>query len=143
MKRVFFDTNVWLDVALQNPGLWQASKQSLECTDGGSIEPWVAWHTLSNGYYIVNKRADRQRAIDFVRDVLASATIAPVGHAEALRAAELAMNDFEDAMQLAAAEACAADAIVTRNAADFKVASIPVYTPEDFVAAFTPPASPP
>jgi predicted nucleic acid-binding protein len=143
MKRVFFDANIWLDVALQNPGLWEASKQSLESVGGEAIEAWVAWHTLSNGYYIVNKRADHDRAIDFVRDILASATVAPVGHREALRAAGLEMNDLEDAMQIACAEACAADAIVTRNVTDFKISTIPVYTPEDFVAAFAPPISPP
>jgi hypothetical protein len=98
---------------------------------------------LSNGYYIVKKRADRDQAIEFIRDLLASATVAPAGHREALRAAELAMNDFEDAMQIAAAEACAADAIVTRNVTDFKISTIPVYSPEDFVATFAPPASSP
>ena len=41
------------------------------------------------------------------------------------------MPDFEDAMQVAAARACGAQAIVTRNARDFQRSPIPAIGPED------------
>jgi len=45
------------------------------------------------------------------------------------------MRDFEDALQLAAAVACGAGVILTRNTADFKASPIPVMTPEEFLAS--------
>ena len=39
-------------------------------------------------------------------------------------------------MQAAAAEACAADFIITRNAADFARGTVPVHAPGEFLAKF-------
>ena len=51
---------------------------------------------------------------------------------EALRsAAALPMADFEDAMQVAAAQACGARYIVTRNVRDHKRSPIRAITPHD------------
>lgn len=53
------------------------------------------------------------------------------------------LSDLEDAMQIAAAAACQADVIVTRNIADFSASPIPVMIPEDFALRWAPtPPSP-
>ncbi len=46
-------------------------------------------------------------------------------------AAKLPMADFEDAMQVAAARACGAQYIITRNLADFRRSPIPAIAPRD------------
>ncbi len=44
------------------------------------------------------------------------------------------MDDFEDALQIVAAEGCRADVIVTRNFTDFAgKTAVRVVLPEDFV----------
>ena len=48
-------------------------------------------------------------------------------------AASLPMEDFEDAMQVAAARGCGATRIVTRNLKDYKKSPIPAISPEDAV----------
>ena len=45
-------------------------------------------------------------------------------------AAQLPLKDFEDAMQVAAAEACGADVIATRNVRDYTKAPIRAATPQ-------------
>ena len=51
---------------------------------------------------------------------------------EAIRyAAELPMPDFEDAMQVAAARACGARHIVTRNVTDYERSPIRAVTPRE------------
>lgn len=119
------DANVWLDVALQRPGLARASQDALN-----------AWHTLSNIYYIVRRAENRLRAETFIKAILASSLVITVTHTDALVAASLGMNDFEDALQVAAAQAHGADVLLTRNVADFAAAAIPIYTPEAFALAF-------
>ncbi|HSM36115.1 MAG TPA: PIN domain-containing protein [Longimicrobiales bacterium] len=54
---------------------------------------------------------------------------------EALRyAATLPLSDFEDAMQVAAARACGAEVIATRNVADSRSSPIPARTPGKLLA---------
>ena len=44
------------------------------------------------------------------------------------------MTDFEDAMQVAAARACGAMRIVTRNISDYARSPIPAVTPQEALA---------
>lgn len=75
-------------------------------------EPWnqgfVAVHTLSNAFYLIERQRTRAEAWEFIRDVLAWATVAEIGTADVARTQQMAMSDFEDALQIVAAEGCAA-----------------------------------
>ncbi|WP_419921773.1 hypothetical protein [Candidatus Poriferisodalis sp.] len=52
-------------------------------------------------------------------------------------AAGLPMDDFEDAMQVAAARACGARCIVTRNLRDYERSPIPAVSPQDLLSELT------
>jgi hypothetical protein len=43
------------------------------------------------------------------------------------------MSDFEDALQVSAAQACGADYIITRNGRDFVQSPLPALSPDDFL----------
>ena len=131
--RILLDTNVILDVAARRPGLFEGSHRALEKCERESHETLVAWHTLSNLFYILRRDEGPEKTFAFLRHLLTISTVAPVGHADALRAIEYGLNDFEDALQLSAAEGSHADAILTRNKADFgNPPNIAVLTPEEF-----------
>lgn len=131
--RVLLDTNVILDVALRRPGLFEGSKRALEKCDAESHEMHLSWHTLSNLFYILRRDRGAEKTVEFLRHLLSISTVAPVGHADAIRALGFGLNDFEDALQLSAAESCRADVILTRNKADFgNPPNIAVLTPEEF-----------
>lgn len=51
-------------------------------------------------------------------------------------AGRLTVGDFEDAMQVAAAIACGAEVIATRNLRDFRESPVPALTPADLVRSF-------
>jgi predicted nucleic acid-binding protein len=102
---------------------------------------WIAWHTLSNGFYIVRRETKALgEARRFAAELLLWCNVASVGTTEALAAESMNLSDLEDAMQIAAAQACQADVIVTRNTADFSTSPIPVMTPEEFVQQWGSPA---
>ena len=138
--RIFLDTNVLLDVCLKRAGAEGSSRVITACG-----EPWnegfLAMHTLSNAFYVIERQQSRQNAWDFIRDVMAWATLAPVSTPDVQRTMQLNMTDFEDALQIVAAEGCAADVIVTRNTSDFTgKTTIAIVLPEDFTDQ--PPAFP-
>ena len=91
-------------------------------------------HTLSNAFYLIERQRTRAEAWEFIRDVLAWATVAEIGTADVARTQQMAMSDFEDALQIVAAEGCGAGVIVTRNIRDFMGrTALRVVLPEDFV----------
>lgn len=132
--RLFLDTNVLLDVFLHRSGRAESLRVLAACVAPGN-EGWIAWHTLSNAFYIVRREtrsvAEAQR---FASELLQWASVATVGTADAVAAEQLKMNDLEDALQITAAQACQADAIITRNLGDFALSPIPVLSPDLFLA---------
>jgi predicted nucleic acid-binding protein len=131
--QVLIDTNVLLDVALMRPSFSPTSGEAIiRCGRPGNTA-FVAWHSLSNIYYIVRKQANSQTALQCVIDVLRWAKVADVGHEDALWAISHSTCDFEDALQVSAAKACCADIILTRNTSDFANSPVPAITPEAFL----------
>jgi len=59
--------------------------------------------------------------------------VAQTGTADLAAAAHLAMKNIEDAMQVAAALACNADAVATRNVRDYSKAPVRAMTPSQLI----------
>lgn len=131
--RVFLDTNVLLDVFLKRAGEPASARVIAACGEEWN-QGFVAVHTLSNAFYLIEKQRTRGEAWECIRDVLAWASVAEIATGDAARTQQMGMNDFEDALQIAAAERCGADVIVTRNITDFAgKTAVRVVLPEDFV----------
>jgi hypothetical protein len=73
------------------------------------------------------------KAQEAMAGILQAAAVATVGDAEAHRAINLGFSDFEDAMQAAAAEACAADVLVTRDPKGFAKSLVTVLSQDEFL----------
>jgi predicted nucleic acid-binding protein len=133
--RPFLDTNVILDIPLGREGA-RASEQVLELCGETSHLVFTSWHTLSTISYILAKARDHQTAKAFIGGLLDLVEIGPASTALARHALALGIDDLEDAMQVAVAEAVAADIIVTRNLRDFSRSPVAAISPEDFLVRF-------
>ena len=101
----------------------------------GVEQACIAWHTVSNVYYVArNEGAD---ALGFILDLLDWVDIAPTDAESVRYAAGLRMADFEDALQAAAADACDARFIVTRNLEDYADSPIPAVSPREALGALS------
>ena len=98
------------------------------------VGAFIAWHTVSNLEYIVKSAGTGRDARGFLRDLLEILEIAPTTSRNLVRALGLKMKDFEDALQAAAALACGAEAIVTRNVRDYRNSPVPAMTPKQVLA---------
>ena len=97
----------------------------------GPRRAFVAWHTLSNFYYLVTSARGDADTRDFLAELVRFVGVAPADAAAVHYAVSLPMADFEGAMQVAAARACGAQQIVTRNVGDFVRSPIPAMTPRE------------
>jgi predicted nucleic acid-binding protein len=132
--RVLLDTDVILDLMLDRPdfadvaaALWEANKQ-------GRFEGYISAITPVNVDYIARKLKGKDAAQQAIAELLASWRICTLDASALQSALVLGMRDYEDAVQHACATASQLDAIVTRNLDDYKGATLPVYSPADFLA---------
>lgn len=93
----------------------------------------VAWHTVSNVYYLLRGAQNDAKARNFVADFLHFMVVASGGTPSVRQALTLPMKDFEDALQVAAGISANADFIVTRNVQDFRRSPLPALTPSEFL----------
>lgn len=130
---VLVDTDVLIDVALDRAPFADDSGALLDALERRPGTGFVAWHSLSNFFYLVSPGTGKVRARDFLLELLRFVAVAPTTTNSFLRAATLDMPDLEDAMQAAAGLACDADAIATRNLSDFKHSPVRACAPAALV----------
>ena len=124
------DNNVLIDVALRRQPFFGPAVELLERLAQDPGRGFMAWHTVSTFYYIVQQTLGDERTRSIIAELSGFLTVPTVTHQSLLYSLSLPMTDFEDAMQVAAAQAAGAQHIVTRDERDFTNSPIPALTPE-------------
>ena len=132
---ILIDTDVLLDVALGRDPHAPTSRAFLNRAQAGPEEACLAWHTVSNFHYVVSGKQSDAEARAFILGLMDWVEIAPTNADSVRYAASLPMSDFEDALQVAAARACDARQIVTRNLRDYEGSPIQAVSPRDALDA--------
>ena len=127
---ILLDTDILIDVALDRQPHSAPAADLLERIRNGGEDACVAWHTISNFYYVTRRDIDADSRRDFILDLIGFVSMAVTDTESVRYAARLPMSDFEDALQAAAARACRARFIITRNIADYRQSPIPAIAPE-------------
>jgi len=132
--RLLLDINVLLDIAFKRPG--EGASAALIAACGRQYQGYLAWHTVATLAFLIERQDSVTIARGFIRDLLSWAEISPTTRADAVNALAWPMTDFEDALQAAAAVACGASWVITRNERDFTASPVPALNPEDFLARY-------
>ena len=133
--KVLVDTNVILDTLLQRPNLYENSKKVLQhCLF--SVQGVIAAHSFSDMFYVLHET--EKRSVEYCRNTIVKlCQTFEVCSVDKQRILDAALNseftDFEDSLQNECASYSDVDYIITRNSDDFKNATMPVITPEEFV----------
>lgn len=137
--RALLDTDVILDYLLEREPFAQTSREMLELNAQGIFEGYISGITPINLFYIARKIVEPGKLKQALNDLMIAVRVCPITHDVLNQALTLPFNDYEDAVQHASATANQLDAIVTRNLDDYKNATLPVFSPTDFLNALTPP----
>ena len=114
-------------MALEREPFFEVSEAFMDFAEGADESVCIAWHTVANVYYVARREGVDTR--DFILSLIQWVEIAPTDAESVRYAAGLPMADFEDALQVAAAHACDARHIVTRNLADYAQSPIHAVSP--------------
>ena len=128
---ILLDTDVLIDVALDRHPHADPAAELLDRIEHGAEAAFIAWHSVANFYYLVAPALGGVNARDFIGDLTRFVAVATTDTAGVRYAAALPMADFEDALQVAAARACGARHIVTRNVRDYARSPIRAVAPQE------------
>jgi predicted nucleic acid-binding protein len=133
VTRVLLDTNVALDFLLDRVPFVDAAAALWQANDAGEITAYVSAITPVNVFYIARKLKGVETARRLVESLLTACRVCAPGRDALLSALVLPVKDFEDAVQVVSAQEEALDALITRAPDDYKGASFPVFSPDDFL----------
>ena len=130
---VFIDTNLVLDVMLENSAFFEESNSVLAYCDKG-YDFYISAASCTDIFYIVKKTLkDAEATKQIMQNLLKTVFVAGVDETCIRRALDSDWSDFEDSVQHEVAQQIRADFIITRNQTDYKTSAVRVMTPAEFL----------
>ena len=130
---ILIDINVILDVLQQREAFYEASAHVLAGVETGRFEGFIAAHSITTLFYLIQKDKSSAEARASITSLLRILKIAPVTQSTIDQALNLDYGDFEDAVQMISALECNAEYLITRNISDYNPPLLPVVQPVDFL----------
>lgn len=132
--RILFDTNVILDLMLgRSHGVIAGSL--VAAVERERLAGLLCATSVTTVNYMMTRAKGRRDAKQAIRTLLRLFEIAAVTRAVLESALEIPFPDYEDAVLHESARSAKADGIVTRNPNDFGRTKLPIFTPDELVAA--------
>ena len=120
-----------LDLLLDREPFAEPAAALLSRVEAGEMQGCLCATTITTIHYLASKVVGAKQALLAIRKLLSIFEVAPVDRPALEAALESGLVDFEDAVLYAAARQVCAEAIVTRDPADFKRAALPVFSPRE------------
>lgn len=133
MIKVFFDTNIMIDVIGRREQFCIPSLQIMSLADRGLIRIYVSALSYATASFILNKYNKELDIIGEFSKFMKITTATLVDSSMIEQSLKSKFKDFEDAMQYFSAKHENIDYIITRNKKDFAASDIPVFEPQEFV----------
>lgn len=131
---ILIDLNIVLDVLQRREPFFEASARLLAAVETGLLEGFIATHSITTLFYLIQKDKSSAEARASITNLLQFLKIAPVNQSTIDQALNLDYDDFEDAVQMISALQCKAEYLITRNITDFQPPLLPVLQPVDFLS---------
>ena len=132
---ILIDLNIILDVLQNREPFYEDSAQMLAGIETGLITGYLAAHSVTTLFYLIQKDQSASAASAAITELLQFLKIAPINQNTIDQALNLDYRDFEDAVQMICALQCKADYLITRNLSDYQPPLVPVLKPVEFLAA--------
>jgi len=135
--KVLVDTNVILDVLINNAVFFANSKKIFDFAEQKRITGFITASAVTDIFYIAQRKLGKKVTKETIKKFLKVFYPATVTDNNIYQALDLEWDDFEDSVQYIVGDGLSVDYIVTRNTKDFALSSIPAVTPEQFIETIT------
>jgi len=135
--KIFFDTNVLMDLLLKRAGCSDAQKIMEFARNDEFSRVCLSFLSVANAAYIMRKKPLKE-VQNSIRLIAGLFTILPCSDMLLLSAERISSPDYEDAIQIACAEQAECNVIITGNKSHFETySSLPVLSAAEFVSMFS------
>ena len=136
MNRVFFDTDVILDLLFDRKPFSADTALLLSHCEANKISGYITPVIISNIYYLLRQTSTHQHVVSKLSALVEILDILKIDRSSIKQALKSPFKDFEDALQNYAAEqSLEIDVILTRNFKDYKHSNLSVMTPKEYIRA--------
>ena len=125
-----------LDVGVEREPHQASSQKIFSKIEEKEVEGFISAASYPTLYYLLRKEIGPGDAREFLSVLSDLLSIVPVDKALLERAMQIRVEDYEDAVQIACAETCKADFIVTRDISGYKHATVKSLTPSEYLATY-------
>lgn len=136
VHRLFIDLNVVMDVAGEREPHREPSQKILSYIERNKAHGFVSASSYPTLYYLLEREIGTSDAREFLSVLSDLVAIVPVDKKILDRAMTMDADDYEDAIQIACAESCRANYIVTRDASGYKKSPVKALTPSEYLATY-------
>ncbi len=135
MNRIFLDTNVILDLLGERVPFYDSIAKVATLADQKKITLIVSPLSFTTIDYVLNKYEIAESVLNKLRKFKIICEVCEVNEETIDKALNSSFKDFEDALQYFSALQTNCSIIITRNGKDFKQATIPIMTAEEYLSS--------
>ena len=129
--RAVIDTNILIDYFGRREPYFQWWRSLCAIREFGDIELWVAPQSFADAFYILRRQIPADKLQHAFSASLGILNVCSVGLNEVAEATRRCWDDYKDCLIALCAENIDADVLLSRDAAGFKQARVPVYSLEE------------
>ena len=135
MKRIFIDTNIILDLLAEREPFYEPAAKIATLADQKKIILIASPISFTTVNYILSKFESAQSAMEKLRKFRIICQIADLNEETVDKGLVSNFSDFEDSLQYFTALQSNCKILITRNGKDFKKASIPIMTADEYLGS--------
>lgn len=135
MNRIFLDTNVILDLLGERVPFYDSIAKVATLADQKKLTLIVSPLSFTKIDYVLNKYEIAESVLNKLRKFKIICEVCEVNEETIDKALNSSFKDFEDALQYFTALQANCSIIITRNGKDFKQATIPIMTAEEYLSS--------
>jgi predicted nucleic acid-binding protein len=135
MNRIFLDTNVILDLLGKRVPFYDSIAKVATLADQKKLTLLVSPLSFTTIDYVLNKYEIAESVLNKLRKFKIICEVCEVNEETIDKALNSSFKDFEDALQYFTALQANCSIIITRNGKDFKQATIPIMTAEEYLSS--------
>jgi len=132
--RLFLDTNIMLDFLGEREPFYFSAAKIMTLADRKKLKIGVSALSYATVYYLLSKVEKDNAVIKKLNQFSTLAETIPLNAKTIERGLSADFKDFEDGLQFFSALDWHTDIIISRNKKDFKAATLPVLTPDEYLA---------
>ncbi len=129
------DINFILDIFLKREPFYSPAAAVFKKVEKKELAGYLCALSFPTLFYLLSKELRRDKAMKTLEKLRVVFSVAPVDEKVIDLSLVSGFKDFEDAVQYYSALQAKADCIITRNKGDYRDDTLPVLTPEEFLAS--------